>query len=203
FVRDLIAFQPDGPYHLAGYSFSAGLALEMAHQLRSSGRTVGVLGMIDYGPGEPDAGWLTRLRTVGYFIANLPEWLKYDILQSDWTSVGARIRRKLSTLCDRVVGSASHTKSAAARAVDEIFADQPLSESNRVMVIEHLDSFYQYQPQHYDGRVLLFWARCRPLLHSLAPTLGWDRYAAAFTCIIVACNHDNILTPPHVSAVAA
>src|SRR4029453_16059444 len=39
-VRDLVAFQPEGPYHLAGYSFSAALALEMAQQLRSSGRQV-------------------------------------------------------------------------------------------------------------------------------------------------------------------
>src|SRR5262249_12374559 len=47
-VRDLIAFQPEGPYHLAGYSFSAALALEMAQQLRAAGREVGVVAMIDY-----------------------------------------------------------------------------------------------------------------------------------------------------------
>jgi hypothetical protein len=39
---ELVAFQPEGPYHLAGYSFSAAIAFEMAQQLLASGREVGV-----------------------------------------------------------------------------------------------------------------------------------------------------------------
>ncbi len=70
-VRDLLAFQPEGPYHLAGYSFSAAVALEMAQQLRASGRTVGVLAMIDYGPGLPDT-LSARVRKAGCFVQNLP-----------------------------------------------------------------------------------------------------------------------------------
>jgi thioesterase domain-containing protein len=52
--------------------------------------------------------------------------------------------------------------------------------------------------------VLLFWARCRPLFHSLSPTLGWDHYATGgFTRVVVNCNHDNILEAPHVDVIAA
>jgi thioesterase domain-containing protein len=85
-----------------------------------------------------------------------------------------------------------------------MFDRERLPESSRRLTIDHLEAFYRYQPVAYDGRILLFWARCRPLFHSLSPDLGWARYAArGFDRIVVACNHDNILAPPHVDAVAA
>jgi len=203
-VKDLITFQPDGPYHLAGYSFSAAVALEMAQQLRASGRAVGVLAMIDYGPGVPD-GWFARARVVGYFIENLPYWLRYDILRGGWASLATRVRRKLATIGDRLVhvGRATTARSAE-RAFDGMFDKPQVPEAHRRLAIDHLDAFYRYQPVIYDGRILLFWARCRPLFHSLTPALGWDHYAAhGFDRIIVHCNHDNILMVPHVSVIAA
>jgi amino acid adenylation domain-containing protein len=39
--------QPEGPYHLAGYSFGGTVALEMAQQLLRAGERVAFLGMID------------------------------------------------------------------------------------------------------------------------------------------------------------
>jgi nonribosomal peptide synthetase DhbF len=203
-VRDLIAFQPEGPYHLAGYSFSAAVALEMAQQLRAAGRTVGVLAMIDYGPGEPPSR-SARLRTIGYFLGNLPHWLRYDVLQADWISVAARVRRKLTTMGAKILHiGRSNTERNAQWAVDEMFGHQQLPEVHRRLAIEHLAAFFRYQPGAYDGRILLFWARCRPLFHSLAPTLGWEHYArGGFERIVVACNHDNILMPPHVKTIAA
>jgi len=201
-VRDLIAFQPAGPYHLAGYSFSAGLALEIAHQLRMSGRMVGVLAMIDYGPGEPRVGWAGRVSAVMDFITNLPYWLRYDILQCDLTSLTTRLRRKLSSVIRRATSEVSRTGDAE-RVVDQIFGQEALSHASRQTTIVNLQAFFDYEPQRYDGRVLLFWARCRPLLHSLGRTLGWEHYAAAFTRVVVACHHDNILKPPHVNLVAA
>ncbi len=203
-VRDLITFQPHGPYHLAGYSFSAALAFEMAQQLRAAGRTVGVLAMIDYGPGQPP-GWSARLRTVGYFIENLPHWLRYDALQAGWAPLAARVRRKLATLGDKIlhIGRPSTARSAE-WAVDDIFGRDELPEAHRRLAIEHLAAYYRYQPAVYDGPVLLYWARCRPLFHSLAPTLGWEHYAqGGFERIVVACNHDNILMLPHVRTIAA
>lgn len=205
YVRDLLTFQPEGPYHLAGYSFSAALALEMAQQLRASGRSVGILAMIDYGPGAAESWTTTPLRTAGRFIQNLPYWLRYDLLHAGWASIAGRARRKIATLADRIL-SAGRGRSAetAQRVVDEMFDREQLPEPHRRLVIEHLDAFYRYRPLAYEGRILLFWARCRPLLHSLSPTLGWDRHAAGgFDRIVVACSHDDILMPPHVEVIAA
>jgi len=202
-VRDLIAFQPQGPYHLAGYSFSAAVAFEMAQQLRASGREVGVLAMIDYGPGLPEGLW-TRLRTVAYFFANLPWWLRYDILQSNWADFVSRVRRKLANAGGRMwnYGRLDAAREAE-RAVEEMFDQQELPDTHRKLVIDQLDAYYRYHPVAYGGRILLFWARCRPLLHSLAPDLGWTLYAGdGYRRIIVRCNHDNILDAPHAGAIA-
>jgi amino acid adenylation domain-containing protein len=203
-VGDLIAFQPEGPYHLAGYSFSAAVALEMAQQLRASGRTVGVLAMVDFGPGLP-ASPFRRIRTTAYLIRNLPYWLRYDILQEGPAALRARIRRKLATFGQGILRPRpSDARGSAERAVDEMFDRGQLPEAHRRLLIENLTAFYRYDPQAYAGAILLFWARCRPFSHSNAPRLGWEFYAAGpFERIVVECTHDNILKMPHVAVVAA
>jgi thioesterase domain-containing protein len=180
------------------------VALEMAQQLRALGHTVGILAMIDYGPGAPDS-WFARIRNARDFIENLPNWLRYDVVPAGWPAIAARTRRKIATFGDRVL-TFGHESAAqlAKRALDEMFDRERLPEPYRRLAIDYLEAFYRYQPVAYDGRILLFWARCRPLFHSLSPDLGWARYAArGFERIVVACNHDNILAPPHVNAVAA
>ncbi len=47
YCDELSAFQPDGPVHLAGFSFGGLLAYEMARQLGSRGRQVKLLAIID------------------------------------------------------------------------------------------------------------------------------------------------------------
>jgi amino acid adenylation domain-containing protein len=204
YVADVVALQPDGPYHLAGYSYSAAVALEMAQQLRALGRRVGVLAVVDYGPGGP-GGAIGHVRTVWQFIANLLPWLRYDILQAGWPALRARIRRKMAGARHRLARPGAKTSAQLAeRALDEMFDPDDLPESHRRLTIDHLDAFYRYRPAAYDGRVFLFWARCRPLFHSLSPDLGWREYAkGGFDRVVVRCNHDNILSAPHVQVVAA
>jgi thioesterase domain-containing protein/acyl carrier protein len=199
YVDDLLKFQPNGPYHLAGYSFSAAVALEMAQQLHARGCTVGLLAMIDYGPRGNSGG----IRNAAHFIENLPFWVRYDILQAGWPAVAARARRKVGTLGQRVRTLGRQTAAQlAGRAVDEMFDRERLPEPHRRLTTDHLEAFYRYRPSIYNGRILLFWARCRPLFHSLAPDLGWERYASGLDRVVVTCNHDNILAPPHVGVVA-
>ena len=47
YLRDLRAFQPEGPYSLGGYSFGGYVALEMARQLLADGQEIGALVLID------------------------------------------------------------------------------------------------------------------------------------------------------------
>lgn len=47
YVSELLALQPEGPYYLAGACTGGMVAYEMAHQLWSQGKTVGLLALMD------------------------------------------------------------------------------------------------------------------------------------------------------------
>ncbi|HYK62131.1 MAG TPA: amino acid adenylation domain-containing protein, partial [Bryobacteraceae bacterium] len=49
YVKDLREFQPQGPYHLIGWSFGGMIVFEMACQLRVQNQAVGLLGLLDSG----------------------------------------------------------------------------------------------------------------------------------------------------------
>jgi thioesterase domain-containing protein len=47
YIRHMLTVDPHGPYRLVGYSGGGVIAVEMAHQLRRSGRQVELLAMLD------------------------------------------------------------------------------------------------------------------------------------------------------------
>lgn len=47
YIKEMIAVQPAGPYHLLGWSFGGGLAFEIARQLYEAGQEVGFVGFMD------------------------------------------------------------------------------------------------------------------------------------------------------------
>lgn len=47
YIKEMIAVQPAGPYHLLGWSFGGALAFEIAKQLHESGHEVGFVGFMD------------------------------------------------------------------------------------------------------------------------------------------------------------
>src|SRR5262249_31648217 len=52
YVAALLRLQPEGPYHLIGYSFGGMLAYEMARQLHKAGHRVGIVAIVDTVPGR-------------------------------------------------------------------------------------------------------------------------------------------------------
>ena len=140
----------------------------------------------------------------GWFLRNLPHWIRYDLLASDSPPLWQRLRRKLAAAYRRREGGEQTASSQqAAKAMDGMFGKDALPESLRAVMTSQLAAFFAYRPQKWDGEVLLLFARCRPLTHSLLPDLGWSTFAARHRRVVVACNHDNILQPTHVRAVAA
>ncbi|KAH8037320.1 hypothetical protein HPB51_009875 [Rhipicephalus microplus] len=54
YVQRVREVQPEGPYHLAGYSFGGMVAFEVAVQMQASGESVGSLTFLDGAPGFMD-----------------------------------------------------------------------------------------------------------------------------------------------------
>ncbi|WP_371476525.1 amino acid adenylation domain-containing protein [Kitasatospora sp. NBC_00315] len=77
YLEEILQVEPEGPYHLLGYSFGGIVAQAVAAKLRERGRTVGMLALLDAAPrhGVPDAFQredferLMRLEMERYFSA--------------------------------------------------------------------------------------------------------------------------------------
>ncbi|MGA8431127.1 MAG: amino acid adenylation domain-containing protein [Candidatus Sulfotelmatobacter sp.] len=53
YIKEIRALQPEGPYHLGGYSLGGLIAFEMSRQLQADGQEVGLLALLDTYPGKP------------------------------------------------------------------------------------------------------------------------------------------------------
>ncbi|KAL1445715.1 hypothetical protein MTO96_044871 [Rhipicephalus appendiculatus] len=165
--------QPQGPYHLAGYSFGAMVAFEVAVQLQASGESVGSLTFLDGAPRFLDIHTAQRRdrsdvsreeHETDLLIRVLCSYLDLDVFQ---------IRHQLS----------EHSTFEAKReaAIDIIFSacSQDEVQPSRDVVGAAMRLFYEfcragslYRPQRkYRGDVLLL----KPsLLLKTAPDLPYD-----------------------------
>src|SRR5438445_12521114 len=108
YVAELLAFQPQGPYFLGGWSAGVSLAFEMAQQLQGLGHTVGLLVAIDcapYNTGGEGSRWnpLYHWRLV----CNFPRWLADNLgTKVMWKTTFPWLRNKLVAVVKKTVAAA-------------------------------------------------------------------------------------------------
>jgi thioesterase domain-containing protein/acyl carrier protein len=191
FVQHLVAVQPDGPYHLGGYSFGGRLAFEMGRQLDAAGRRVAFLGLFDtYSPGyPPSTSPLRRLWSHLRAAAHLDRQQRRKYIRERLLRVGERVkalttRLPVSPWSDRLV--------LPEFILDDFDYHQWLSS--------------RYVPAAYAGRLTLFRARAVPQAIGTDfsdPYLGWGRLAARGVDVRpVPGDHLSLLDEPHVGALA-
>jgi thioesterase domain-containing protein/acyl carrier protein len=197
--------QPEGPYHLAGWSFGGLVAFEMALQLERAGETAAFVGLLD---------------TVSPVLMERWAWDgDEDTMLVLARDVAARSRRPftlprqalagLSTEEQlRAVVRALHDQGAAPVAFDEaVLADQVHT------VRARRQSRAGYVPGRFDGWLTLFRAVdeldgfddfLAPCTDEERRTLAWSRYAAPPVEVYrVPGSHATIGSEPHVRVLAA
>ena len=187
YVDALRAVQPEGPYHLCGYSFGGILAFEMARRLRDAGDEVALLGVIDVGPGYrgldysrtalpplpylrdaiegPDGrlpGWATPVRRL---------WLNRPVLAARW-------RRRLGR---------GHAVAPEERLWFAWWAHWHLVGPS-------------WTASPYDGRIDLFWADTTV---GTDATMGWGEHAAEVVVHHIDGRHESLMAAPAVDAIGA
>ncbi|UFS98674.1 non-ribosomal peptide synthetase [Nocardia huaxiensis] len=207
YIAALRRVQPEGPYHLGGWSLGGMVAFEMAQQLRESGHEVGMLALVDtmtvrHGDGTPVPQH------------SLYEFFLWELL---WLARGAdtaviEIPLELESedeVFDFILDSAVEAgvlppagSRALVRRLFEVFTGGWRA----------IDS---YRPHAYEGDITLLRAAeplpevLRPAHDSAGtlhrdPTNGWDAYAAGHLEVIeVPGDHLTLIQAPHVAAVAA
>ena len=150
YLEEILSVQPEGPYFLGGFSFGGTVAYEMARLLCSRGEQVALLVVIDQIASGPERLTVrSRLKALAAIAVNVPFWIRYDLLQTDFKSMVRRLRVKVRGAWRKVTGS------HPAGDVDDVLATSRLP-ANYATLIERLyRASLNYIPRPYAGRVNL------------------------------------------------
>jgi amino acid adenylation domain-containing protein len=205
YVEDLVAFQPNGPFCLAGYSFGGFLAYEMARQLSSRGLQVGHLAIIDTGPSFPNMLSIKeKLAGIPNFLKNIPWWVWEDFLTSKPSEFYQRLCRKIGEVGKRWKRNFnSKSRKADIADLEDIFELSKLSQNTVRIMQYHLKLLQDYQSLPYSGPLTLYRARTQPLFRLTKDDLGWRRIVSKGIEIVeIPGNHATIINEPNVRVLA-
>jgi amino acid adenylation domain-containing protein len=202
YAREMIAFQPDGPYYFGGYSHGGRVAIEMALQLEAMGREVAFLGIIDTTPCRVHRSSLTYLRG---WLRNLPLWLWYDGRRSSIRANLDRLRRVRHRLRLRLsLRGVGYGGAAVVPSLDDVMNLGQLPAAIQELYRNDFQAFSRYRPQGRCGDLTLFRSLGRPLMGSHEPDLGWGLVTRGTVNVChIAGNHFSILSEPDVQQLAA
>ena len=188
FAEQVRAFQPDGPYILAGFCAGGTVAFELARQLVQGGARVRFVALF----GSPDPTW--------YRLPSQLEWR----LRQQLTRVGAHARALWSLragalggyVAERIRLRRERRDAAHAAALDPVLVRRAAVERATIAAIR------RYRPAPFEGRLSLFLPSERwlpsatPLWASLARCT--DAYAGP-----AGCDNDTMLREPYATDFAA
>jgi thioesterase domain-containing protein len=205
YADDLCALQPDGSFRLAGYSFGGVLAYETACQLVDRGRQVKLVALIDTGLSRDRQPTLAGCFGISLaIVSNLPSWVLDNILRTEPEGFIAGLNHHLQMLAkrgSRVLSSGSSTQWKPE--IGDLFDVNRLPPKYVKMMESNLRALREYIPKHYPGRLTLFRATTRPLLHSQSADLGWSEWVADGVEILsIPGHHLSILKEPGVQVLA-
>jgi thioesterase domain-containing protein len=205
YAEALVQFQPKGPFVLGGWSAGAIIGLEIAQNLLSRGREVGLFVAIDAAPENTGAGlrpWhpIYLLQLAG----NLPGWIIHEnlIKKGVLPSLVRRTRQKALGFVKGGMAGKRNAKDANDHAV-EGFIDLSLFPAEQKSFMKRLyAALLEYHSKPYPGQVVAYEARVKPLFHLPQLARVWRHIAPASTVVSVNGTHASILRKTHVPALA-
>ena len=197
YLSTLREVQPEGPYHLGGWSHGGSIALEMARQLKAQGQAVAPLILIDSWAPIPEhqADRFDEAMLAASFAGDLsalagkPLTLTYEALRA--CAPGEHLTLILKNIKERGI----LPRDTAAEDLERRF----LVFKSNWLAVNHS------RPSSYDGSLVLF-RSSEPLgagPDARPPYLGWERIKTRPVKVIpVPGNHYTMLAKPHVHALA-
>jgi len=144
YIADLRKVQPQGPYHLLGYSFGGTMVLEMAHQLRAAGQEVALLGMIDSKSKDYEEE-LAQMASVQTRINRRVSRFRGNTGTLQWSARVKYIYEKLTTRAIRFA-------CMAAAALDLKHVPAFMRSAYDINYV----AVHNYKVRPYDGKLILF-----------------------------------------------
>jgi thioesterase domain-containing protein/acyl carrier protein len=203
-VERIRSVQPQGPYHLAGYSFGVTIALEIAQQLVAQGERVALLAVVDSGPTCRNLDPAFRLSAIYYFAVNVRRWIQRNLLESRPREAFRNLRRLIRAAARRLsLIPATLPPEYTVLGFESIEDLERLPEYYRRSIETNYQAEQNYVPHPYSGRVTLFRARDRDLLDVSGHDMGWRRIALDGVDVhVLPGDHSNILSDPNAQRLA-
>ena len=183
---EIVAHNPNGPYVLIGHCSGGYTAVEMARQLKASGKEVKMLAVIDtplyvsdmFWQEETQKGRTKRLAEMGWVINSFIK-APSKTLAFWYPHVQLLIKYKLMTVV------------AKETTPDTVVVPMDRAKEKYSVASE------KYKIKPYDGTIHLFKARVCP--HHVTETnfLGWEKYAPEVKVYEVPGNHATMLLAPN------
>jgi thioesterase domain-containing protein len=197
--------QPDGSFQLIGYSFGGVLAYETACQLVNRGRQVKLVAVIDSGLSQDHPPTLAGCFGISLAVVrNLPNWVLDNILRNEPHGFIAGVNNHLQRAAKRGKRILSSGSSVLWKPeIIDMFDVSQLPQQYVNMMEANLRALCEYTPKHYPGRLTLFRACTRPLVHSQSGDLGWSEWVTGGVVILsIPGHHVSILREPNVLVLA-
>jgi thioesterase domain-containing protein len=205
YVEALTAFQPEGPYLLGGWSAGSIIALEMAQQLRASGREVALLVALDGAPFNTSAG-TSPLSPLYYWklLRNLPLWIADDLMVDfAFGPFAKRVQNKLFSLTRKAGSTLRGEGDKHGHEVDGFMDTSYYSDGQLAFMRALYRAIKKYVPkEQYSGRVLVYAAQTQPLYHLLDVEAIWAKMVSRLEVVPVRGTHESIIKERHVGALA-
>ena len=194
--------QPRGPYYLAGFCLGGNLAFEMASQLAPTNEVAMVALIESRTPYATARGTLTTgeyarnlVRSVsGFGIRTLRQSRAEQI-----TLMAHELRRASRFAAWKAGLSAADDMDLAA--FEEQVDVRHYDEKQLAIARQHFDMLMTHDWRPYAGHVHLFRSHRHGFMPRL-PALGWELLAGDVTVDVVSGAHEEMLTEPHVHALA-
>jgi len=190
YIEALRRVQPEGPYHLGGWSMGGTIAFEMAQQLHAQGYAVALLALLDSRIPAPDE----KFSAHDFEATLLTDVVRYFGLPLDLEDISQLPR-------DEVLARVLEQAKEAGLVPPEI----EVSQAQRFVELCKADfrATRNYVLHRYPGRITLFRANEEPAGASPDPTFGWNEWAAGGVDVhAVPGNHANMVYRPHVEVLA-
>jgi amino acid adenylation domain-containing protein len=189
YVEAIRQFQPQGPYHLGGWSLGGVVALEMAQQLKRDGQDVGLLAFLDttipFGPAN-------RQYTEGLDESGREYGLEMNLDELGQLDADAQ----LPYLWQHV------QKLGLIEAETPLTLVQKLLDDLKRLFHAHVRLASEYAVRPYPGRITLFRPTDSPVEVPTPEDRGWGRLAALVEIHHVPGQHHTMIKEPYVHTIA-
>jgi len=203
YIEALRRVQPQGPYHLGGWSFGAYVALEIATQLKQQGQPVAKVILLDTPPLSANK------------MANLVDLLTFFLMSSAphiWPYIYDYVQLQLSAnQLPQGINFVDFVRLLNPEAVIKLWEQesslmtlrQPAMQRVIGIIQANSEALVKYQPKPYTGKITLFNGDPLSGMNAQNAIAGWLNLAQGGTEIYqIPGHHFSILRHPHVEVLA-